>query len=74
MDWELREEYDELLDFTRHMTELRHAHPVLRRRRFFSGRSNDDLPDIAWLRPDGQAMGQEDWARDDAHALGVFLF
>ncbi|WP_329454506.1 glycogen debranching protein GlgX [Streptomyces sp. NBC_01497] len=73
INWDLREENAELFDFTRRLIELRHAHPVLRRRRFFSGRSHDDLPDIAWLCPDGRAMCDEDWARDDAHALGVFL-
>ncbi len=30
LNWDLLEEYDEIYQFTRHMTALRHAHPVLR--------------------------------------------
>ncbi len=26
-----------------------------------------------WLRPDGGEMTEEDWGREDAHALAVFL-
>ncbi|GAA3707662.1 glycogen debranching protein GlgX [Streptomyces tremellae] len=76
VDWELDAERRGLLDFTRRLIELRHAHPLLRRRRFFTGRPGErggDLPDIVWLRPDGETMGEADWARDDAHALAVFL-
>ena len=31
------------------------------------------LPDVLWLRPDGEQMTDEDWRRQDALALGVFL-
>ncbi|MEW2545335.1 glycogen debranching protein GlgX [Streptomyces sp. NPDC047002] len=76
VDWDLDAERRGLLDFTRRLIELRHAHPLLRRRRFFTGRPGErggDLPDIVWLRPDGETMGEADWARGDAHALAVFL-
>ncbi|MFZ0386072.1 MAG: hypothetical protein WAL22_10435, partial [Solirubrobacteraceae bacterium] len=47
---------------------------VFRRRDFFVGdEGTSGLPDVMWLRPDGDEMTDEDWGRQDAHALGVFL-
>ncbi|GAA3720108.1 glycogen debranching protein GlgX [Streptomyces tremellae] len=42
---------------------LRAAHPVLRRREFFSGRPrvSGGPPDLAWFRPDSAEMTQDDW-------------
>ncbi|MFZ3561514.1 glycogen debranching protein GlgX [Streptomyces sp. BH055] len=77
VDWNLDDERASLLAFTRDLIELRTAHPVLRRRRFFRGESptghDHGLPDLVWLRPDATEMTQEDWTRPDAHALAVFL-
>jgi glycogen operon protein len=75
IDWENVDEG--LLAFTRKVTALRAAHPVFRRRRFFEGRpmqrSADALPDIAWLRPDGSEMTEDDWSADFGRAVGLFL-
>ena len=38
MDWALTEDNADLVGFTAALTELRHRHPVFRRRRFFEGR------------------------------------
>jgi len=65
MDWEAVDE--ELVEFTRALLALRRDEPVLARRSFLGE------PDVAWLRPDGPPMSDEDWAREDAHALGAFL-
>ncbi|WP_017610414.1 glycogen debranching protein GlgX [Nocardiopsis xinjiangensis] len=70
---------DDLLGYVRELSRLRREHPVFRRRRFFRGSpvegsatGEDDLPDIAWLRPDGKPMAGGDW--DHAgQALGAFL-
>ena len=40
-NWKLDKPARDLLDFTRSVIALRQAHPVLRRRRFFQGRSGD---------------------------------
>jgi len=72
IDWSTVDEG--LLAFTRDLTQLRAAHPIFRRRRFFTGnRVDGGAPDIAWLRPDGSAMVDEDWSRSSVWALGVFL-
>ncbi len=63
----------EFLDWCRHITKLRRDHPVFRRRRWFHGRRIRAIEDLAWFRPDGEAMTEEDWEDGDARAIGVFL-
>ncbi len=67
-----------LMQFTRAVSALRAAHPVFRRRRFFSGRpvrqrGGEGLPDIAWFAPDGSEMSEEDWETGFAKSVGVYL-
>jgi isoamylase len=74
VDWNHSDQ--DLLEFTRALSELRRNHPVFRRRRFFVGRlySGDGLPDIAWLTPSGMEMTDRDWAADPHdNAMAVFL-
>jgi glycogen operon protein len=73
IDWESADA--ELLDFARRLVALRAAEPVFRRRRFFEGRGDGGsaVADIAWFRPDGSEMGEEDWRTGFAKSLGVFL-
>jgi glycogen operon protein len=68
-DWHLDRE---LLGFARRLLELRRAHPIFRRRRFFQGKG-ERLPDVWWMRPDGRRMTRRDWENGDARAIGVFL-
>src|SRR5690606_30594203 len=51
IDWDLDEEAQSLLDFTRRLLHLRRTHPILRRGRFLVGEYNDELgvKDVAWL-------------------------
>jgi isoamylase len=68
----------ELMEFTRAVSALRTAHPVFRRRRFFSGkpvgrRGGAGLPDIAWFAPDGSEMTGEDWESGFAKSVAVYL-
>ncbi|WP_269937543.1 glycogen debranching protein GlgX [Arthrobacter sp. HY1533] len=67
-----------LIDFVARLGRLREAHPVFRRRRFFDGRpvergDDAELPDIAWLRPDGAAMAPADWDSGFGRSIAVFL-
>ena len=65
----------ELLEFTRRLVHLQAAHPVFRRRRWFKGRPvrGAGVSDIAWFRPDGGEMSDEDWQQPHAKSFGVFL-
>jgi len=77
VDWEAASKYPDLLDFTRALAQLRRAHPVFRRRRFFSGQParGDDggLRDIIWLAPSGAQMADRDWRDSRTMSVGVFL-
>ncbi len=77
MHWELDEDQQEMLDFTRQLIALRKAHPIFRRRRFLQGVVRDgavsELPDVAWMRADGQLMQDADWNDGLNKCLTVFL-
>ncbi|MFD6994198.1 glycogen debranching protein GlgX [Streptomyces sp. NPDC059943] len=76
LDWSLLDQPGSygLYRLTRRLLALRNAHPVLRRRAFFSGRAQapDGLRDLAWFRPDGKEMTERDWYAP-ASTLGLFL-
>ena len=75
VDWNLDRTRRELLEFTRRLTHLFNQHPVLRRRNFFQGRRirGSEVKDLAWFRPDGKEMTDEDWNNPSAHCLGLRL-
>ncbi len=75
MDWTLDRPRRDLLEFTQQLIRLFHQHPVLRRRKFFQGRHirGSEVKDLAWFRPDGQEMGDEDWNNPQARGLGLRL-
>lgn len=75
LDWNLDEKRKALFEFTQRVIALRHAQPVLRRRKFFSGGyvRGSGLKDIVWFRPDGQEMSGDDWNHPESRALGMML-
>jgi glycogen operon protein len=75
VDWQLDRPQRELLAFTRTLIRLFHRHPVLRRRQFLQGRSihGSEVKDLAWFRPDGREMADEDWHNPYVHCLGLRL-
>ncbi len=79
VDWEGAQQHADLLEFTCALSELRRAHPVFRRRRFFSGRkgsaqdADGARQDIVWLAPAGHEMTDRDWNASYARSLAVFL-
>src|SRR6185312_12771358 len=76
MHWDLDERRRSLLGFTRKCFNLRHTHPVLRRRHFFTGEPTikGGPKDLSWIRPDGQEMSGDDWQKPDNHALGMLIY
>ncbi|WP_374936865.1 glycogen debranching protein GlgX [Streptomyces sp. Ru73] len=76
LDWSLADdpEWRPLTELVSRLIALRRAHPVLRRRAFFSGRPNgpDGLRDLAWFTPAGTEMTEGDWYAP-ASGLGMFL-
>jgi glycogen operon protein len=75
IDWNLGEEGEELLAFTRKLIRLRIEHIVFHRGRFFQGAliPGTDVKDVTWLRADGEEMSAEDWAAGHAKMLCLLL-
>jgi glycogen operon protein len=76
INWEAAAEHATLTDFTAAVSRLRREHPIFRRRRFFRGvpvRGGSGIDDIAWLRPAGDVMDDDDWNGGYAKSFAVFL-
>jgi isoamylase len=73
--WEMGDTQRALMGFTRQLVDLRHEHPVLRRRKFFQGRPirGSEVKDIVWLRSDGLEMTDEEWGSSWLRCIGVLL-
>ncbi len=61
--------------FVRRLIRIRLGSPVFHRRRFFQGRQiqGSEVKDLAWFRPDGREMTEEDWKNPHARCLGLRL-
>ncbi|MGH8800770.1 MAG: glycogen debranching protein GlgX, partial [Casimicrobiaceae bacterium] len=75
VDWTTDDARQRLCAFVSRIVELRRQHPVFRRRRFFEGRSLEGRAgrDIAWLKPDGSEMSEQEWNHDFARCLGAYI-
>jgi isoamylase len=72
-DWEQADR--DLMEFTRRIIDFRSRHPVFHQRGWFQGRRihGSGVEDVAWFKPDGEEMSDEDWEAGFAKSLGVFL-
>ena len=75
VDWQLTESQRDLLAFTRFAIQHFHQHPVLHRRKFFtgSGHHRSTCKDVTWLQPDGTEMQEQDWQESDMRCIGLCL-
>ncbi len=75
IDWELDASQRALLEFARHVFQLRESNPILRRRSFFADRvpPGADGKDVLWLRPDGEELSGADWEDAERRALGMLV-
>jgi glycogen operon protein len=75
LDWRFDRSRRDLLALTRLLIRLRRDHPIFRRRQFFYGRRirGSEVKDLAWFRPDGKEMSDEDWRDPAARCLGLRL-
>ena len=74
-DWYWDDAKWKLLNFTKKLIRLRRSHPIFRRRDFFHGVAVGDggRKDVAWLKPDGAEMLDEDWNDESRRSLGMWL-
>jgi glycogen operon protein len=75
INWDLDKDQQTLLEFSRKLVHFRRAQPVLRRRRYFQGRSirGGEVKDVAWLAPDGREMDDAAWHTGFVRTLGMQL-
>ncbi len=74
IDWVKADQ--ELIQFTRDLIKVRLSHPAFSRKNWFKGKPvrKSGLNDIAWFKPDGAEMTEEDWQSGFAKTLGIFLY
>jgi glycogen operon protein len=75
LDWHLDSAKLALFQFVARVIALRRRHPVFRRRKFFHGGPVDENGnrDLLWLVPDGVESTADEWTKDYARCLGVYL-
>jgi isoamylase len=74
VDWSLCNANQDLVQFVRLLTKLRHQHAELRRETFLKGTaSRTGVKDVSWLHMRGGEMSQNDWQDVNLHTLGVLL-
>ena len=73
--WDADEDDAAFLAFVARLIALRRAQPVLRRRRFFLGRSirGARVKDVAWLDTSAREMTDREWSAPHVQHLGVLL-
>ena len=85
IDWNLDDRKKALQEFTIKLIDLRKTHPNFHRRKFFQDRNISpatagmrhfdgyEVQDIAWYRPDGERMTEEEWSAGWIRCLGMRL-
>lgn len=65
----------ELQSFTKALIQIRKTHPSFCRRRWFKGRpiKGVGIEDIIWFHPTGEQMSEENWNKDLARSLAIYL-
>ena len=77
ISWHLDKGRKELLAFVSKLIHLRLDHPVLHRRRFFTGREPGDdsntIPQVEWFDHTGSIMDMDDWQNTHAFSMMIYL-
>ena len=76
-NWHLDKGRKELLAFVSKLIHLRLDHPVVHRRRFFTGREPGDdsntIPQVEWFDHTGSIMDMDDWQNTHAFSMMIYL-
>ncbi len=73
LDWDLDDRHRALLEFTRRLIAFRHAHPNLRRRKFFQDRAlrDPETGEIVCFNTDGREVSDDEWHESWVRTLGL---
>ncbi len=75
VSWQASAEAKAMRNFVRRLLKLRRDFPILRRNTFFNGEVPEEgsLPDVCWLRPDGNIKESIDWEAEKAGSFSVLV-
>jgi len=75
VNWNHDEPGQSLIGFVKTLTALRHKYPILRRSRFLSGETNEQIgiKEITWINAAGTEMQQEQWEDGLMLCFGMLL-
>ncbi|ARP80593.1 glycogen debranching enzyme GlgX [Bordetella genomosp. 8] len=75
VNWNIDEEGQALMEFTRKLTTLRHTLPVLRRGRFLTGDYHEelDVTDVRWISPAGVDIADDQWSDPGMRCFGLII-
>ena len=76
-NWDLDDTQKDLFEFVAKLMHLSLVHPVLLRRRFFTGREPGDassmIPQVEWMDHTGSIMDMDDWSNTHAFSVMIYL-
>jgi isoamylase len=74
-DWNLGEDGNDLLAFTKRLIKLRQSYPTLRRSRFLTGQHDEtlDVKDVTWINANGREMKDVNWKDASMKCFGMLL-
>ncbi len=75
-NWDLNEEDKLFLEYVKEIVAIRKRQLVIHRKEFFKGYRRVEgarINEILWLRPDGKAMKDADWADSQRRCLGTLI-
>ena len=74
LHWDLDDEKNNFLDFTRRAIRIRKENPALHQINFFDGKPGDgNRKDVTWLAPAGRELAGAGWDDDSLAAIGFLL-
>jgi isoamylase len=74
LDWNSAASNASLVEFVRHLVDLRKSRLWLRRDTFLKGtRRGDHAKDVTWLHPSGREMVEADWNDSNLRAIAVLM-
>ncbi|HEV2673892.1 MAG TPA: glycogen debranching protein GlgX [Aliidongia sp.] len=75
VDWDFGARGQDLVRFVEKLTALRRTYPILRRQRFLTGTTNEELgvKDVTWINASGSEMPDEDWADENMRCFGMLM-
>jgi isoamylase len=74
-DWNIGEDGNDLLAFTKRLIKLRQSYPALRQSRFLTGQHDEALgiKDVTWINANGSEMQDANWKDASMKCFGMLL-